>query len=222
VDFDGTNDHVVFSGTATDDFMDWDGPKGDWSIGFTWDGRLSTQAQNQQYMTLFSNGTNQIAFRQGGSNQGIYFKGSSTSSWGINTWYAPVLGDKYLFEFNAVAKTIQVWRNGFNQGSVNAVHLVDTYNGADGVFTIGKGVSGWDSFDGGLSDIYLRKGAHLGTAQRDEYFLTADLTATTFYADTESIDFLRVGEETYPAVNGLKAVALGTFTNGTSADFVQK
>ena len=222
IDMDGTNDHVVFSGTNTDKFMDFDGAAGDWSIGWTWDGRLSTQPQNAQYMTLFSNGSNQIAFRQGGTNQGIYFRGSSTSSWGINTWYAPVLGDKYLLQFNAVAKTITVYRNNYLQGTVNAVHLVNTYNGADGVFTVGKGVNGWDSFDGGLSDIYLRTGTHLGTAQRDEYFLNADLTATSFYADAESIDFLRMGEETYPAANGLKGAVLGTYTNGNAADYVLK
>ena len=222
IDMDGTNDFVDFSGTNTDGFMDFDGGAGDWSIGWTWDGRLSTQPQNQQYMTLFSNGSNQIAFRQGGSNQGIYFRGSSTSSWGMNTWYKPVLGDKYLMQFNASAKTITVYRNNYLQGSINAVHLVNTYNGADGNFTVGKGVGGWDCMDGGLSDIYLRTGTHLGTAQRDEYFLYADLTTTSFYSDSESIDFLRMGEETYPAANGLKGAVLGTFQNGTSADFVLK
>ena len=220
INHDGTNDHVTFN-AVTDDFMDWNSTA-DWSIGWTWDGRLSTQPQNQSYMTLFSNGSNQIGFRQGGSNQGIYCRGSSTSSWGINTWYAPVLGDKYLMQFNRAAKTITFYRNNVVQGTINAVHLVNTYNGATGDFTIGKGAGGWSYFDGGMKNVMLRSGTHLGSAQRAEYFGQDDLTTTSFYNDVETIDFLRIGEEAYPAVNGLKGAVLGTYTNGTAADYVEK
>ena len=103
IDFDGTNDYVDFSTSNTDGFMDWDGSGGDWSIGFQWDGRMTTQSQNGQYMTLFSNGSNSISFRQSAGNWGIYAKGTSTSQWGINTSYVPSLGDKYLIQFNASA-----------------------------------------------------------------------------------------------------------------------
>ena len=221
IDHDGTNDHITFSTANTDDFMNWTASN-DWSIGWTWDGRLSTQPQNQQYMTLFSNGSNAISFRQGGTNQGIYCKGTSTSQWGINTWYAPQLGDKYLMEFNRAAKTVTFYRNNILQGTINAVHLVNTYNGATGDFTIGKGVSGTTYFDGGMKNVMLRDGTHLGTAQRSEYFGQDDLTTTSFYNDVETIDFLRIGEEAYPAVNGLKGAVLGTYTNGTSVDYVEK
>ena len=225
IDHDGTNDYVDFSTANTDDFMDWEAPS-DWSIGFTWDGRKTSQAQTGQYMTIFSNGDCALNFRLSPSNWGIYASGKNPANAfyasGINTWYEPSLGDKYLIQFNQVAKTITVYKNGTLAGTINAVHLVNTYHNANGEFTIGKGTTYGGYFDGGLRNVMLRSGTHLGSAQRDEYFLNEDITGTSFYADTETIDFLRVGEETYPAVNGLKGAVLGTFNNGTAADYVEK
>ena len=101
---------------------------------------------------------------------------------------------------------------------------VTNHNNATGNLQIGQmGVIG-SSWFGGVNNALIMEGSgsDLGTNQRAEYFGGQDVTLMSFYDDTELIDFLPLGEDTYPTVTGTKGVISGNLINGTTSDFVER
>ena len=191
-----------------------------WAIGFEVE---SVSAVNDaSYTTMFSSGDTAFTLRKGGSNWGIYCFANQWSMAQANTWYAPSAGSKILIQWDGTY--IDYYLNGTRRAHMNANSYADNASPVAGLLEFGKGgvsTVHWSlgSWFGGINNLMISDEL-LGSDYIAEYFATQDVSAHSYY-DT-IVDFLPLGENTYPAVTGLKGNVTGTLENGTESDFVER
>jgi hypothetical protein len=161
--------------------------------------------------------------RKGGSNWGIYCFNGSQSVAQANTWYAPQAGSKILVQCNGTK--IEYYLDGtrranmtMNSNKANSSHVADELQiGKGGTSSAQGSLNYWY---GGVNNLSVHN-EFLGGEAVAEYFGGQDVTGMSFY-DDQVVDFIPLGEQTYPAVAGIKAVATGELKNGTESDFVER
>ena len=217
IHLDAVNDYLSLTGS-------FDAPSSasdvTWAIGFEVE---SVSAVNDaSYTTMFSSGDTAFTLRKGGSNWGIYCFANQWSMAQANTWYAPSAGSKILIQWDGTY--IDYYLNGTRRAHMNANSYADSASPVAGLLEFGKGgvsTVHWSlgSWFGGINNLMISDEL-LGSDYIAEYFGSQDVSSHSYY-DT-IVDFLPLGEGTYPAVTGLKGNVTGTLENGTESDFVER
>ena len=214
ISLDGTNDYIELDGVDTD-VLDY---TKEWSLGIEIESVSSVN--DSSYITLYKRGKNEITLRKGGSNWGFYAFADGLSVAQANTWYAPSAGDKILIV--STATHIKYYLNGMLRANISYNQTnIGNYNDASGKLSVGEKFKKAYWY-GGLNNLMIMVGAgsNLGVESRTEYFGDGDVSQMTFYSDV--LDFLPLGESSFPNVGGLKSVVSGELKNGTESDFVQR
>ena len=226
IHFDGSNDYVEFSGTATG-LLDW---TADWSVGIN---LVEFEVKSDgKFITLFKSGSNAIMLRRGGSNHGLYVTGNDgATKIGANTWHAPNPGGKLLFTYDGTASKRLKYYIGNIDGSyaLRANYLVNTANiGGNTVgteFSIGKRVGNNAvaeslMYPGGLNNFIYADEAFAGPLVAEYFGVNNTYDEASFYGDLNS--WAKFGEDTYPnVVDTLGALTGGALIDGTEEDFVE-
>lgn len=217
ITLDATNDYIDLDGSGST--LDY---TGNWGIGIELED-VST-IQDNSFIVLARSGNNTITLRKGGTNWGIYCFNGPDSVCQANTWYAPQAGSKIFIQCNGTK--IEYYLDGTRRANMtmNSTHRDNTSHVVDEL-QIGKG--GTSSYQGSLN--YWYGGINnlalftefLGQEAIAEYFGAQDVSGMSFY-DDQVLDFITLGEQVYPAVQGLKSVVTGDLTNGTESDFVER
>lgn len=114
------------------------------------------------------------------------------------------------------------WQAG---GSFNSTHLAANAPEANKI-EIGRGgnkVSNYftaESWYGGLNNLVVWD-EYISDEMLAEYLTSDNVTEHTYY-DADVVDMVTLGEDTYPACNGLKGAITGQLVNGTPEDFVAR
>ena len=221
-----TNTHYVTL-DATNDYIDLDGTGNTLDYGSEWGIGIEIEdvstINDSSFVVLARSGNNTITLRKGGSNWGIYCFNGSQSVVQANTWYAPQAGSKILVQCNGTK--IEYYLDGtkranmtMNSNKANSSHVVDELQiGKGGTSSAQGSLNYWY---GGVNNLSVHN-EFLGGEAVAEYFGGQDVTGMSFY-DDQVVDFIPLGEQTYPAVAGIKAVATGELKNGTESDFVER
>ena len=227
IHFDGSNDYVEFSGTATG-LLDW---SANWTVGVN---IVEFEIRSDgKFITLFKSGQNAIMLRRGGSNHGLYLTGNDgATKRGINTWRAPNPGGKLLFVNDGTEGFLKYYIGNVDgtyslRGAVNIATAIDGNNNPGTEFSIGKRVGNNAvaeslNFVGGLNNfIYADEAFANASPLIGEYFgVNNTYDEASFYADLNS--WVKMGEDAYPAVvDTLGALTGGELINGTEDDFVE-
>lgn len=229
IELDGANDYLEFTTLdgGTSNILDW---TKDWSIGVTLVGLGPTTTDNK-FMTLFSNGSNAIHLRRGGTNWGLYVTGDNSYTHGANTWYAPSATSRILMTYEAATYRLKYYLGDPASGvyAMRANLAVNsTVRAANQVGTslcVGKkseissyGTTNQVYWDGGLNNLIVSDQVLTGP-QVDEFFQTGEaFTEHEYYADLTS--YWRLGEDTFPNVVDSKGNSDGVLVNGAENDFV--
>jgi hypothetical protein len=228
IHFDGSNDHVEFTGKGTENagLLDW---TQDWSIGMTlteFDIR-----SDGKFVTLFKSGDNAIMLRRGGSNHGLYVTGNNgATKIGANTWYAPNAGGKILFVFYKEFSRLRYYIGNVDgtyslraSYSVNVTNIGGNNPGTE--FSIGKKVTSNNvaeslMFHGGANNLIVAAEPIEGPLVAEYFQVNNTYDEASFYADLTS--WVKMGEDTYPNVVDTKGILTGgELINGTEDDFVE-
>ena len=227
IHFDGSNDYVEFTGTATG-LLDW---TAQWTVGIN---LVEFEVRSDgKFITLFKSGQNAIMLRRGGSNHGLYLTGNDgASKAGVNTWYAPNPGGKLLFVNDGSAGFLKYYIGNVDgtyslRGVVNIASATGGNNNPGSEFTIGKRVGSNAvaeslNYVGGLNNfIYADEAFANASPLIDEYFgVNNAYDEASFYPDLNS--WVKMGEDTYPnVVDTLGALTGGSLVDGTEDDFVE-
>lgn len=228
IELDGANDYIEFTGLGggTENILDWNQ---NWSIGVTLVG-LGPTTSDAKFMTLFSNGSNAVYLRRGGSNWGLYVTGDGSYTHGANTWYAPSATSRILLTYEVATRRLKYYLGDAAAGTyaqranLAVSSSVYTPNNKGTSLCVGKLVnissynnqSAW--WDGGLNNLIISDQVLVGP-QVAEFFQTGeDFTTHEYYPDLTT--YARLGEDTYPAVVDSLSNATGVLVNGASDDFV--
>jgi hypothetical protein len=229
IHFDGSNDYVEFTGTASG-LLDWGK---DWTVGIN---LVEFEVRSDaKFITLFKSGSNAIMLRRGGANHGLYITGNNgATKVGANTWYAPNPGGKLLFTYdgNSATGTPRLkYYIGNVDGTYNlrASYGVNTSsiggNTVGSEFTIGKRVSSNAvaeslMYVGGLNNFIYADEAIAGPNIAEYFGVNNTYDEAGFYGDLNS--WVKMGEDTYPnVVDTLGALTGGSLVDGTDEDFVE-
>ena len=225
IHFDGSNDYVEFTGTASG-LLDW---TSDWTVGISLV-EFEVKADGK-FITLFSSGDNAIMLRRGGSNHGLYITGNNgATKIGANTWYAPNPGGKLMFSFDASTSRLRYYIGNIDGSfalranyGVNVANIGGNNPGS--TFCIGKRVTSNAvaeslMYHGGLNNFIYADEA-FGQTIAEEYFgVNNTYDEASFYGDLNS--WVKMGEDSYPdVVDTLGALTGGTLVDGTEEDFVE-
>ena len=226
IHFDGSNDYVEFTGTASG-LLDWDQ---DWTVGIN---LVEFEVKSDgKFITLFKSGSNAIMLRRGGSNHGLYVTGNNgATKIGANTWHAPNPGGKLLFCYDGTTNKRLKYYIGNVDGSyaLRASYLVNTVNiGGNTVgteFSIGKKVTSNNvaeslMYAGGLNNFIYADEPLAGPLVSEYFGVNNTYDEASFYGDLNS--WVKMGEDTYPnVVDTLGALTGGALIDGTEDDFVE-
>ena len=227
IHFDGSNDYVEFSGTASG-LLDW---SQDWTVGIN---LIEFEVKSDgKFITLFKSGGNAIMLRRGGSNHGLYLTGNDgANKAGVNTWYAPNPGGKLLFANEGTAGFLKYYIGNVDgsfalRGVVNIASATLGNNNPGSEFSIGKRVGNNAvaeslNYVGGLNNfIYADEAFANASPMITEYFgVNNTYDEASFYGDLNS--WAKMGEDTYPnVVDTLGALTGGELIDGTEDDFVE-
>ena len=227
IHFDGSNDYVEFTGTATG-LLDW---TANWTVGIN---LVEFEVKSDgKFITLFSSGQNAIMLRRGGSNHGLYLTGNDgANKAGVNTWYAPNPGGKLLFANDGAAGFLKYYIGNVDgtfalRGVVNIASATGGNNNPGTSFCIGKRVGNNAvaeslNYPGGLNNfIYADEAFANASPMIEEYFgVNNTYDEASFYPDLNS--WVKMGEDTYPnVVDTLGALTGGALVDGTEEDFVE-
>ena len=227
IHFDGSNDYVEFSGTASG-LLDW---SQDWTVGIN---LIEFEVKSDgKFITLFKSGGNAIMLRRGGSNHGLYLTGNDgANKAGVNTWYAPNPGGKLLFANDGTAGFLKYYIGNVDgsfalRGVVNIASATLGNNNPGSEFSIGKRVGNNAvaeslNYVGGLNNfIYADEAFANASPMITEYFgVNNTYDEASFYGDLNS--WAKMGEDTYPnVVDTLGALTGGELIDGTEDDFVE-
>jgi len=136
---------------------------------------------------------------------------------GQNTWAQLNAGDRVAVTYDSATSRARYFRNGAQVGGGWTLSTLLANNNVDGTCSLAKG-GGWSSYlAGGLDEVFF-VGRRLLPAEVAEAAAGGDPSLWSFYADV--IDFLLMGEGTFPAINGIKGALSGTLENGEPEDFV--
>jgi hypothetical protein len=214
VDFDGWDEYVAFTdSTPIANVMDL---SQSWSFGFkiadTWVPQV-----NGSKSTIIKNGLNTFYINASSSNATPYIANGQDAYQGLNTWVGIAAGDRVVVSYNAGTNAFTYYLNGNARGT----RTLSMTNNADGTLTLAKG-SGVSAFQsnylaGGLDEVWFAN-RPLNSAEVQETSNGGDPSLWSFYADV--IDFLLMGEDVFPNIDGLKGQLTGTAVNGEPADFV--
>lgn len=226
IHFDGSNDFVEFSGTATG-LLDW---AQDWTVGIN---LVEFEVKSDgKFITLFKSGDNAIMLRRGGSNHGLYVTGNDGGTKiGANTWYAPNPGGKLLFTYDGTSTKRLKYYIGNVDGTYNlrAAYAVNTGsiggNTVGAEFSIGKRVTKNNvaeslMYPGGLNNFIYADEAFAGPLVAEYFGVNNTYDEASFYGDLNS--WVKMGEDSYPTVDDtLNALTGGELIGGTEEDFVE-
>lgn len=229
IHFDGSNDYVEFTGTASG-LLDW---SKDWTVGIN---LVEFEVRSDgKFITLFKSGSNAIMLRRGGANHGLYITGNDgATKVGANTWYAPNPGGKLLFTYDGDSATGTPrlkYYIGNIDGTYNlrASYSVNTSsiggNTVGSEFTIGKRVTNNAvaeslMYVGGLNNFIYADEAMAGPNIAEYFGVNNTYDEAGFYGDLNS--WVKMGEDTYPSVvDTLGALTGGSLVDGTEDDFVE-
>lgn len=228
IELDGANDYIEFTtlNGGTSNILDW---SRDWSIGVTLVGLGPTTSDNK-FMTLFSNGSNSIHFRRGGTNWGLYVTGNTSYTHGANTWYAPSATSRILLTYEASTNRLKYYLGDPASGvyamraNLSVNNTVRSANQVGTSLCVGKKseISSYAGnqvyWDGGLNNLIVSDQVLTGP-QVAEFFQTGEaFTEHEYYADLTS--YWRLGEDTFPNVVDSKGNSDGVLVNGAANDFV--
>ena len=227
IHFDGSNDYVEFTGTASG-LLDW---SANWTVGVN---LVEFEVKSDgKFITLFSSGQNAIMLRRGGSNHGLYLTGNDgANKAGVNTWHAPNPGGKLLFVNDGTAGFLKYYIGNVDgtfalRGVVTIASATGGNNNPGSNFCIGKRVGSNAvaeslNYAGGLNNfIYADEAFANASPMITEYFgVNNTYDEASFYPDLNS--WVKMGEDTYPnVVDTLGALTGGALIDGTEEDFVE-
>ena len=229
-----SNTHYVTL-DATNDYIDLTTPNIEIDFNKSWTVAVSidsvSSVNDSSYITLLSSGGNSVNLRKGGTNWGIYVSTPTGNVWQANTWHAPVAGSKIIIRCNGGVGMNYYLHNAHDGGMwVTGGNFNTTYLAGNAPETnkieLGKGgnlisahfTAGY--WFGGLNDVTVWND-YISDEMLSEYLSSDDVTSHSYYA-ADVTDFLPLGEDVYPAVNGLKGAITGTLLNGTPEDFLER
>ena len=172
--------------------------------------------------TIVRNGQNAFYMRNVGTgNASPYFE-NGPSYQGGNAFVAAPAGSRIVISYNG-AGTATYYLNGTERVVSFSVANLAAADNSDGTVTIGQGKQpgqqGWSTYlDGGIDEMWFADRA-ITQAEASESAAGGDPAAWSFYDDIT--DFLPLGEGTFPTVEGVKGVLIGTLENGEPGDFTQ-
>ena len=211
VEFDGTNEDVALAGGASlGNVLDL---STDWSFGFkiasTWN---PTGADSKD--TVLRNGQNSFYIRGANTGNAAPYIQNGTTYQGQNTWNPAVAGDYVTITYDAATNRARYYRNGSLVGGGWNLTLGDA---SDGTMSLATG-GGWGNYlAGGLDRVWFCD-RRLTDAEASETAVSVNPDTWSFWDDV--IDFLLMGEGTFPSIDGLKSVVSGVMQNGEPGDFV--
>ena len=218
VQFDGVDKFVTFAdSTPISAVLDL---SQDWAFGFKLATQWNVEGRDAR-LTVIRNGSNSFYMRgPGTANAAPYVQNGDSSDKrlysGANTWKTLSQGDRVVISYNASTKRFTYYRNGDNV--VGWTLRAGLTNESDGTLSVGQG-GGWAQYlKGGLDEVFFMP-RQMTDSEVRESAAGGDPALWTFYADI--IDFLLMGEGTFPTIDGLKGILEGTLQNGEPKDFVE-
>ena len=218
VKFDGVNEFISFTDSQPiERVLDL---SQDWAFGFKVATQWNVEGRDAK-LTVLRNGANSFYMRgPGTANAAPYVQNGDSSDKrlysGQNTWKTLSQGDRVVISYNSSTERFTYYRNGDNV--VGWTLRVGLTNESNGTLSVGQG-GGWAQYlKGGLDEVFFMP-RQMTESEVGESAAGGDPALWTFYS--EIIDFLLMGEDTFPQVNGLKGVLAGNLQNGETGDFVE-
>ena len=218
VTLDGVNDYISLTGCGS--CMDLSAGA-TWTLGFTveegYPGNADTQAP-------VASGTNYWCLYNGGLHSTL---GNDVAAlkWNTASYMQGVAaGDKIAIR--ADGTNVQVWWNGVRKHQATLGTNGVTTGGSPGTLEIGAArttasagsVPCWET---SVDNMMICGSDDLTDAELAEFFASDDHALYSF-AGTKLTDFVTMGEDTYPAINGELSVVTGSLLNGTTSNFVER
>jgi len=214
VNFDGVDEYISFTDSQPiERVLDL---TQDWAFGFKLATQWNVEGRDAK-LTVLRNGANSFYMRGPGTANAAPYVQNGVLYSGQNTWQTLSSGDRVVVSYQASTQRFSYYRNGNKVGGGWTLRAGLT-NESDGTLSIGEG-GGWAQYlAGGLDEVFFMP-RQMTASEVAESAAGGDPALWTFYG--EIIDFLLMGEDTFPQVNGLKGVLAGNLQNGESGDFVE-
>jgi len=207
---DGTDNFIEFD-NANADVMDFSVGK-QWSLSMKCNG--VTGIVDYAYATLWKRGKNEITLRRGGTNWGLYVFCNGVAIGQANTWYAPQQDSTIVFTFDGTK--IRYYIDGALRSTLTVNGNISN-NDPSGNLIFGKPFkSGYVQWYGGISDMNIATNYVLSSSEINEF---GNVPATSLSYYNELDDYMEVGTDVYPIINGLKGNINGNLINGNPEDF---
>ena len=207
---DGTDNFIEFD-NANADVMDFS-PGKQWSLSMKCNG--VTGLVDYGKSTLWRRGKNEITLTRGGSNWGLYVYCNGSSIGQANTWYAPQEDSTLVFTFDGTK--IRYYIDGALRSTLTVNGNISK-NDPSGNLIFGKPFkSAYVNWYGGISDMNIATNYVLSSSEINE-FGNVPATSLSYYSNLD--DYMEVGTDVYPAINGLKGNITGNLINGNPEDF---
>ena len=214
VNFDGVDEYISFTDSQPiERVLDL---TQDWAFGFKLATQWNVEGRDAK-LTVLRNGANSFYMRGPGTANAAPYVQNGVLYSGQNTWQTLSSGDRVVVSYQASTQRFSYYRNGDKVGGGWTLRAGLT-NESDGTLSIGEG-GGWAQYlAGGLDEVFFMP-RQMTASEVAESAAGGDPALWTFYG--EIIDFLLMGEDTFPQVNGLKGVLAGNLQNGEAGDFVE-
>lgn len=214
VNFDGVDEYISFTDSQPiERVLDL---TQDWAFGFKLATQWNVEGRDAK-LTVLRNGANSFYMRGPGTANAAPYVQNGVLYSGQNTWQTLSSGDRVVVSYQASTQRFSYYRNGDKVGGGWTLRAGLT-NESDGTLSIGEG-GGWAQYlAGGLDEVFFMP-RQMTASEVAESAAGGDPALWTFYG--EIIEFLLMGEDTFPQVNGLKGVLTGNLQNGEAGDFVE-
>jgi len=214
VQFDGVDEYVTFAdSTPISAICDL---TQDWTIGFKLANTWNPEGRDAKF-TVVRNGQNSFYIRGANTANAAPYVQNGILYSGQNTWRTLVGGDRVVVTYTASEQRFRYYKNGSLVGGGWTLRAGLT-NRSDGTLSLAEG-GGWASYlAGGLDDVFF-VGRPISASEAAEAAAGGNPETWTFYDDI--IDFMLMGEGTFPTIDGLKGTLEGTLQNGEPEDFVE-
>lgn len=218
VTLDGVNDYISLTGAGS--CMDLSAGA-TWTLGFTVE---EGYVGNAAVQAPVSSGTNYWALYNSGLHS-TFGNDVAALNWNSAAYMQTIAaGDKIAIR--ADGTNVQVWWNGVLKDSATLGTQGVTTGGSPGTLNIGASVTtasagvapNWET---SVDNLMVCGSADLTDAELAEFFASDDFALYSF-AGTKLTDFVTMGEDTYPNIEGENSVVTGTLINGTTANFVER
>ena len=214
VNFDGVDEYISFTDSQPiERVLDL---TQDWAFGFKLATQWNVEGRDAK-LTVLRNGANSFYMRGPGTANAAPYVQNGVLYSGQNTWQTLSSGDRVVVSYQASTQRFSYYRNGDKVGGGWTLRAGLT-DESDGTLSIGEG-GGWAQYlAGGLDEGFFMP-RQMTASEVAESAAGGDPALWTFYG--EIIEFLLMGEDTFPQVNGLKGVLTGNLQNGEAGDFVE-